>query len=152
MLIPASRFPTLPEGCPVRFRSANLPGTVREPVANGYRVEIANAAPMPGGVRDSTLVGPAHLDVDLTTPAAVRAFAPGLIAAVKERTRFTGPQRQPSAVWHTGFCRWILVDYLTDSDAVVAYEPTTTLILGSTPEECLLNGLKAAMDAAKDAQ
>ena len=152
MIIPASRFSTLPEGCPVRFRSANLPGTVREPVGNGYRVEVANAAPMPGGVRDSTLVGPAHLDVDLSTPAAIRAFAPELIAAVKGRTRFTTPQRQPSAVWHAGFRRWILVDYLTDIDSVVSYEPTTALITGSTPAECLANGLQAALDAAKDAQ
>ena len=145
MLISADRFSTLPEGCPVRW--GNDPAVVVAwHSATEYRVMVGPRRDFP------TVAAASQLSVDLTTPAAVRAFAPELIAAVKERTRFTTPQRQPSAVWHTGFRRWILVDYLTDSDAVVAYEPTTTLIRGSTPEECLLNGLKAALDAAKDAQ
>ena len=144
MIIPASRFSTLPEGCPV-WRGETF----------GYWHTTKPTRQGELGWMDLTTTEPVDhedLTVDLSTPAAVRAFAPELIAAVKERTRFTTPQRQPSAVWHAGFRRWILVDYLTSNDTVVAYEPTTGVSIGTTPEECLLNGLKAALDAAKDAQ
>ena len=145
MRIPASRFTDLPEGCPVLW--GDTPATlIGRHSATEYRLRTSGRMALATAGAESQLV------VALDSPAATRAFAPELIAAVKGRTRFTTPQRQPSAVWHAGFRRWILVDYLTDIDSVVSYEPTTALITGSTPAECLLNGLQAALDAAKDAQ
>lgn len=151
MLIPAFRFSTLPEGCPVLVGDAALPGTIREPIGKGYRVAIAGSAPMAGGGTSTMIAWAPRMQVDLTTPAAVRAFAPALICAVQGLPAFARPLKEPAAVWCAGLQKWALVDHITGGDSVCSYQPGMELVTGPTPEACLLAGLHAALDAAKGA-
>ena len=145
MIIPASRFTTLPEGCPVRWGS-DPAVVVAWHSATEYRVMVGPRRDFPAVAAES------QLSVDLTTPAAVRAFAPELICAVRGLPDYARPEQEPVAVWYTGKSAWVLVDHVNDRDEPVRRQPGLAMVTGSTPEECLLNGLKAALDAAKDAQ
>jgi hypothetical protein len=120
MLIRASDFSTLPEGCPVRH-----------------------------GDRETTIAGMEVLYVDLSTPAAIRAFAPALICAVKGLPN--APEQPPVPVHFSQHFYFVLVEYVYGNDAV-CWKPSESDIIAATPEACLLAGLKAALDAAKDAQ
>jgi len=87
--------------------------------------------------------------VDLSTPAAVRAFAPALICAVKGLPNAL--KYPPAAVWDDGFRQYVLLSHIGTKPCPCNPDGGWWLA-GSTPEACLLNGLKAALDAAKDAQ
>lgn len=142
-LFPATAFSSLPENCPLLWGTARWEAVA---VQVGGSIAIRRQGRRLPSTR---LVSPEQVQVDLSDPADARAFAPELIAGVKGRTRSTTPQCLPSATWHSGLRRWLLVDYITDADSVVSYEPTTVLLTGNTPAECLLAGLTAAIEAAK---
>ena len=144
MIVPASRFSTLPEGCPV-WRGETF----------GYWHTTKPTRQGELGWMDLTTTEPVDhedLTVDLSTPAAVRAFAPELICAVRGLPDYARPEQEPVAVWHTGKAAWVLVDHVNDRDEVVRRQPGLRMVTGPTPAACLLAGLQAALDAAKDAQ
>ena len=148
MIIPASKFTNLPEGCPVRWGS-DPAVVVAWHSATEYRVMVGPRRDFP------TVAAVSQLSVDLTTPAAVRAFAPELIAAVRGLPDRLRPLKEPYPVWDAEYGRWILVDYLGDESDNwhgIAYQPGPEEVSGPTPAACLMAGLKAALDAAKDAQ
>lgn len=140
MLIPASRFSTLPEGCPVLWDCADTYIIGKD--GDGYRVDLGGKT-----------VEASRLHVWLVSAPAVRAFAPALIVAVRfPEGRYNDTKYQPQPLRDVARDNYVLIGYILDSGAPCAYMPRHELVTGSTPEECLLNGLKAALDAAKDEQ
>lgn len=145
MRIPASRFSTLPEGCPVLW--GDTPATVLgRHGATEYRIQI------PGRFPSTMAAHPCQLRVALDSPAAVRAFVPALMRAVKGL--LYPPERPPAAVWSRKDGTYVLLEEVTMPGLIVCAPAAANElpITGDTPEACLLNGLKAALDAAKDAQ
>ena len=89
------------------------------------------------------------VQVDLTTPAAVRAFAPALIVAVRfPEGRYNDSRFPPMPLRDVARDNYVLIGYILDTGALCAYMPRHELVTGDTPEACLLAGLKAALDAA----
>jgi len=151
MLIRADRFSTLPEGCPVLVGDAVLPGTIREPIGKGYRVAIAGAAPMAGGAPSTTIAWAPRMQVDLSTPAAVRAFAPALIAQLLPAGAVGTVAAIPDDLGQWHLC--IVYGQHDGGLHIRGYDAIRgACVVEATPEACLLAGLKAALDAAKDAQ
>jgi len=152
MLILASEFSTLPEGCPVLWGAA--PSVVMgRHGATEYRIQIPGRFRTDGWLPTTTAAGESQLRVDLSTPAAVRAFAPALICAVRGLP--SRPRKEPYPLWDDGLNCWLLMDYIggeADGFCGIAYEPGREEVKGDTPEACLLAGLKAALDAAKGAE
>ena len=140
MIIPASKFTNLPEGCPVRWGS-DPAVVVAWHSATEYRVMVGPRRDFP------TVAAASQLSVDLSTPAAVRAFAPELICMVRGLPDYARPEQEPVAVWHTGKAAWVLVDHVNDRDEVVRRQPGLRMVTGPTPAACLLAGLQAALDA-----
>lgn len=141
MLIPASDFTTLPPECPVLW--GDTPAVILgRHGATEYRLRVEGRLPT------TTAVGASQLRVDLSTPAAVRAFAPALICAVKGL--LYPPERPPAAVWSRREGAYVLLEEVTMSGLIVCAPAAANElpITGGTPEEALLNGLKAALDAA----
>ena len=150
MLIPADRFSTLPEGCPV-LNGHDGKATIFAYDGTNRRGATMYMLDFPGVGSSSYAVD--EIRVDLTTPAAVRAFAPALILAVRfPEGRYNDSRFPPMPLWDVARDTYTLIGYILDSGALCAYMPRHELVTGSTPEACLLAGLKAALDAAKDAQ
>ena len=143
MLIPASRFSTLPEGCPVRWGGTRW---------DSATVQLGGAIALRRQGRkgvDTRIVSPEHVQVDLCTPAAIRAFAPALILAVRfPEGRRNDTKYPPQPLRDVAHDNYVLIGYILDSGFPCAYMPRHELVTGDTPEECLLNGLKAALEAA----
>lgn len=141
MRIPASRFSTLPEGCPVQ--AGALSGHCGAVATEGrYWFHWP-------GSREPIEVLPEDMLVDLSTPAAIRAFAPALIVAVRfPEGRYNDSRFPPMPLRDLARDTYTLIGYILDSGALCAYMPRHELVTGATPEEALLNGLKAALDAA----
>ena len=142
MIIPASRFSTLPEGCPVWRGETFGYWHTTQPTRQG---EL--------GLMDLTTTEPVDhedLTVDLSTPAAVRAFAPELICAVRGLTHPL--ECPPAALWAARAGHWVLVERVGLDGTLKVCRAATGVVTGPTPAACLLAGLQAALDAAKDAQ
>ena len=145
MRIEARRFTDLPEGCPVWRGEIFGYWHTAKPTQQGELgwMDLATTEP----------VDHEDLTVDLSTPAAIRAFAPALIVAVRfPEGRYNDSIFPPMPLWDVARDNYVLIGRILDSGALCAYVPRHELVTGDTPEEALLNGLKAALDAAKDAQ
>ena len=142
MIVPASRFSTLPEGCPV-WRGETF----------GYWHTTKPTRQGELGWMDLTTTEPVDhedLTVDLSTPAAVRAFAPELICAVRGLAHPL--EYPPAALWAARAGHWVLVERVGLDGTLKVCRAATGVVTGPTPAACLLAGLQAALDAAKDAQ
>ena len=143
MIVPASRFSTLPEGCPV-WRGETF----------GYWHTTKPTRQGELGWMDLTTTEPVDhedLTVDLSTPAAVRAFAPELICAVRGGPTDL-PTHPPGVVWDKASPPDAPQYVLVVSIGVAESTANRTFIAGPTPAACLLAGLQAALDAVGGAQ
>ena len=143
ILISADRFSTLPEGCPVRW--GNDPAVVVAwHSATEYRVMVGPRRDFPAVAAES------QLSVDLSTPAAVRAFAPELICAVRGLAHPL--EYPPAALWAARAGHWVLVERVGLDGTLKVCRAATGVVTGPTPAACLLAGLQAALDAVGGAQ
>ena len=142
MIVPASRFSTLPEGCPV-WRGETF----------GYWHTTKPTRQGELGWMDLTTTEPVDhedLTVDLSTPAAVRAFAPELICAVRGLAHPL--EYPPAALWAARAGHWVLVERIGLDGTLTVCRAATGVVTGPTPAACLLAGLQAALDAVGGAQ
>ena len=144
MIIPASRFLTLPEGCTVLWGSSRWDSATVQ-----FGGSIALRRQGRKGVH-TRVVSPDQVQADLSTPAAVRAFAPALICAVVGAE--SPPKHPPAVVLDDDYGEYTLIESIGYCDGLEAarYMPGGKGIYAATPEACLLAGLQAALDAAKD--
>lgn len=89
-----------------------------------------------------------HAVVVLNTDADIRAYVPDLIVAVAGLPEGIRSFKEPVALWDSYFKDYRLVDYLS-TQGIVCTRLAHDSITGKTREECLLNGLMAALNAAK---
>lgn len=143
MRIPASRFTTLPEGCPVQ--AGALSGHCGAVATEGrYWFHWP-------GSREPVEVLPEDMLVDLSTPAAILAFAPALIAQLVAVGRVGIVAAVPDDLGQYHLC---IVYGMNDGGLHIRGDRAVRGldVVEPTAEACLLAGLQAALDAAKDAQ
>lgn len=139
--IPCTRFDSLPADCPVRVERERRTGRyIGKDELGWIEVEVDD------GVH---FFDPAEVWVDVArSDADVRAYVPDLIAAVAGLPEGMRPFKEPVALWDGYFKDYRLVDYLS-VQGIVCTRLAHDSITGKTREECLLNGLISALNAAK---
>ena len=138
---PIKLFTAIPARCPVRVERERRAGEYIGTDHLGWiEVEVDD------GVHS---FDPAEVWVDVArSNADIRAYVPDLIVSVAGLPEGMQPFKEPVALWDSYFKDYRLVDYLSAQGIVctrLAHDPIT----GKTREECLLNGLIAALNAAK---
>jgi len=138
---PIKLFTSIPVRCPVRVERGRRAGEYIRTDELGW-IEVK----VDGGVLS---FGPAEVWVDMARSGAdIRAYVPDLILAVAGLPEGMRPFKEPVTLWDSYFKDYRLVDYLSVQGIVctrLAHDPIT----GKTREECLLNGLIVALNAAK---
>jgi hypothetical protein len=139
MRIPASRFTILPEGCPVWRGDTFGYWHTSQPAQQGELgwMNLATTEP----------VDHDGLTVDLSTPAAIRAFAPALIAQLVAVGRVGIVAAVPDDLGQYHLC---IVYGMNDGGLHIRGDRAVRGldVVEPTPEACLLSGLKAALVAA----
>lgn len=143
-LIPCTRFKSLPIGCPVR---------VGQEYRTGHATSISDMGQIAIKVDLRTdFFDPNEVWVDVArSNADIRAYVPDLICAVAGLPEGARPMKEPTALWDSYFGEYRLVDILSANGIVVSRFAHGS-VSGKTREECLLNGLFAALELAKATQ
>jgi len=138
---PIKLFTSIPVRCPVRVERGRRAGEYIRTDELGW-IEVK----VDGGVLS---FGPAEVWVDMARSGAdIRAYVPDLILAVAGLPEGMRPFKEPVALWDNYGKEYTLVDHICTlgiARAHLAGDPVT----GKTREECLLNGLIVALNAAK---
>ena len=139
--IPYKLFNSLPVGCPVRVeRERRKARYVSTDELGWVQARVDNQVHS---------FDPAEVWVDVTrSDGDIRAYVPDLIVAVAGLPEGARPFKEVVALWDDHYKDYALIDYLAARGAI-GYRLAGDPITGKTREECLLNGLLAALKEAR---